>query len=115
MAYLVLPKVRSRIAGYFHLSNHLEKVSHPTFNGSILVTYKALRHVVPSSVETKTAGVFVNSQQALHTRHDLMSLNHPQPPTLLKTDNSTTNGFVHKKIATETTQNFEHAMSLVET
>ena len=64
-AYLVLPKARSRIAGYFHLSNRPEKVSHLTINGAILIFFKDLRHVVSSSTEYETASVFMGAQQAL--------------------------------------------------
>ena len=97
-AYLVLPKAKSRIAGYFHLSNHPKRVTHPTINGAMLIMCKALMHVVSSSAEAETAGVFMNAQQALPIRHALMSLDHPQPPTPLKTDNSTTHGFVHNNM-----------------
>ena len=98
VAYLVLPKTKSCIASYFYLSNYLERVTHPTINGAILVVCKTLRHVVFSSAEAETAGVFINAQQALPIRYSLISLNHPSPPILLKTNNSTTNGFIHNNI-----------------
>ena len=97
-AYLMFSKARIRVAGYFHLSNHLEKVSHPTINGAMRIICKDLMHVVPSSAESEKAGVFVNAQQALFIRHALMALNHPQSSTPLKTENSTTNGFVNNKM-----------------
>ena len=45
-AYLVLPKARSQITGYFQLANHPTKP--PMHNGPILVECKGLRHVVCS-------------------------------------------------------------------
>ena len=97
-AYLVAPKARSRIAGYYYLSDHPSKTTHPTLNGAILVECKTLRHVVSSAAEAEIAGVFHNAQTSIPIRHFLECLNHPQPPTPLKTDNSTANGFVHNNI-----------------
>ena len=97
-AYLVAPKARSRISGYFYLSDHPSKTPHPKLNGAILVECKTLRHVVASAAEAEIAGVFHNAQTSLPIRHILQVLNHPQPPTPLKTDNSTANGFVHNNI-----------------
>ena len=36
-AYLVAPKARSRVAGFFHLSNHPNITKNPKLNGPILV------------------------------------------------------------------------------
>ena len=97
-AYLVLPKARSRIAGYFRLSNNPERVTHPTIDGAMSITRKALRPLVSTSAESETTGIFINAQQALPSRHAPISLNHPQPPTPLKTGNSITHGFVHNNM-----------------
>ena len=97
-AYLVAPKARSRIAGYFHLSDHPNITQHPKLNGAILVECKTLRHVVSSSAEAEVAGIFHNATMAVPIRHMLEALNHPQPPTPLKTDNSTATGFIYDNI-----------------
>ena len=97
-AYLVAPKARSRVAGYFYLSNHSANKDKPKLNGAIHVECKTLRHVVSSAAEAETAGVFHNAQMALPIRIALQALNHPQPPTPIKTDNSTANGFIHDNI-----------------
>ena len=39
-ACLVAPKARSRISGYFYLSDHPSKTPHPKLNGAILVECK---------------------------------------------------------------------------
>ena len=57
-AYLVLLKVRSRIAGYFQLSNHLKCNDPPFLDGSMLVSCKFLHHTVSSAAESETAGFF---------------------------------------------------------
>ena len=97
-AYLVAPKARSRIAGYYHLSGHPNITKHPKRNGAILVECKTLRHVVSSSAEAEVAGIFHNATMAIPIRHILQTLNHPQPATPLKTDNSTAAGFVYDNI-----------------
>ena len=97
-AYLVLPNAKSRIARYFYLSDHPSKTTTPSLNGAIMVVCKALKNVVSSAAESETAGVFINAQLAIPIRYILDRLNHPQPPTPIKTDNSTSYGFVHNNI-----------------
>ena len=97
-AYLVQPQAKSRIAGYFLLWNLPTPTQHPTVNGAILVECKTLRHVVSSAAEAEVAGIFHNAQAAIPIRTLLEALNHPQPPTPIKTDNSTANGFIHDNI-----------------
>ena len=94
-AYLVAPKARSRIAGYFYLSDHPNITKHPKLNGAVLVECKTLRHVVSSAAEAEVAGIFHNAGIAIHIRHFLKCLGHPQPPTPLKTDNSKATRFVY--------------------
>ena len=97
-AYLVLPKARSRIAGYYYLSSHPNITKHPTLNGPVLVECKTLRHVVSSAAEAEVSGIYHNATQAIILRRILESLGHPQPPTPIKTDNSTAAGFVYDNI-----------------
>ena len=100
-AYLVQPQARSRYAGYFFLSNRsppLPLKPQSKFNGPILVECKTLRGVVSSAAEAETGGVFHNGQTAIIIRRALEALGHPQPPTPLKTDNSTAESFVHSNI-----------------
>ena len=97
-AYLVMPNAKSRIAGYFQLNHHPHRVPHPSINGAILVECKALKHVVSSAAEAETAGIFHNAQVAVPIRYILESLGHQQPPTPIKTDNSTASGFINNNI-----------------
>ena len=64
----------------------------------MLVTCKTLRHVVSSAAEAETSGVFINAQLAIPIRHTLVSLGHPQPPTPIKTDNSTAAGHINSNM-----------------
>ena len=51
-----------------------------------------------SAAEAETAGIFGNAQTAIPIRHVLEQLGHKQPPTPIKTDNSTANSFVHANL-----------------
>ena len=99
-AYLVLPKARSRLAGYFYMGHHKGKKSPFTpLNGATLVECKTILHVVASAAEAETAGLFHNAQIAVPMiRHILEALGHNQPPTPIKTDNSTAVGFTYNNI-----------------
>ena len=97
-AYLVAPKVCSGVTRYYHLSDNSTITKHPKFNGAILVECKTLRHVVSSSAEAEVSGIFHISQVSISIRTLLHTLNHPQPPIPLKTDNSTSKGCTYDNI-----------------
>ncbi len=97
-AYLVLPKARSRISGYFRLENKEKQLRNACPNGPILIEFKTLRRVVTSAAEAETSGVFHNAQISIPIRQILQQMGHPQPPTPLKTDNSTAAAIVTSSI-----------------
>lgn len=96
-AYLVMPQAKSRVAGYFQLTNEPDTPEHFR-NGHILVECRTLRHVVTSSAEAEMGGVFHNTQIAIPLQRLLIGLGHPQPPTPIKTDNTTAQTFVNNTI-----------------
>lgn len=63
-----------------------------------LSTVNTLQHIVASAAEPEVAGVFHNAQIAVPVRVILQAMNHKQPPTPIKTDKSTTYGFIHDTI-----------------
>ena len=87
-------------AGHFYLSNKATSPSYPCLprNGPIHTECKAIRTVIASSAEAKTAGVFGNSQIAIPICRVLEASNHPQPPVPIKTNNSTAYSFVNANI-----------------
>ena len=97
-AYLVLPKARSRIAGYFRLANKPFNKHKYKDNGAILIECHTLRHVVSSAAEAETKGVFQNTILSLPIHHILIAMGHPQDPTPITTHNTTTTAFVHKNM-----------------
>ena len=97
-AYLVMPKARSRIAGHFRLLDKSTVPHRSLYNGAIHIECRTLRHVVSSAAEAETNGVFQNAKIALPICHILNEIGHPQPPTTIYTDNSTTSGFCQNNI-----------------
>ena len=97
--YLVLPKARIRLAGYFYMGyKRHDKPQNTPLNGAILVECKTINHVVASAAEAETAGIFHNVQMAVPIRHLLKAMVHKHPTTPLKTDNSTAHGFTYDNI-----------------
>ena len=101
-AYLVAPLARSRIAGYYQHNPSFSFV-----NGAFLVECRTLKHVVASSAEAETAGLFHNAQEAVPIRYMLEQLGHAQFPTPIKTDDSTANAFVHNNITQKKSKSWD--------
>ena len=99
-AYLVAPRARSRVAGFYYLSDKPQTPtqSHPPLNGAIFIECKILKNTVSSAAESETGGVFHNCQNAIPFRRTLEELGHPQHATPIKTDNSTSAGFCNQTI-----------------
>ena len=93
-SYLTAPGAKSRIAGYYYLSNTAGTLNNPPF----YVLCKLLRHVVASAAEAETSGTFFNAREIIYLRRHLIALGHPQPPTILTTDNSTTADFAQNNL-----------------
>ena len=51
-----------------------------------------------SAAEAEIGALFINAKLAVPIRQALIEMGHPQPPTKIKTDNSTAEGFVNDKI-----------------
>ena len=99
--YLVQNNTRSRITGYYILSTYPPPppaIPQPAPNAPILVECKTLQTIVASAAEAETGSLFHNGQIIIHIRRQLEALGHPQPPTPLKIDNSTSNEFVNKSL-----------------
>ena len=64
-AYLVLPKAKSRIAGYYYLTDHPSSTLPPPRNGPLLVECKTLKHVVTSAAEAEISALYHNAKTAI--------------------------------------------------
>ena len=67
-------------------------------NGIVHMVCKILRNVMASSAEAELVSLFVNAQDAAPIRTTSIEMNHPQPPTPIKVDNSTVVGIANEFI-----------------
>ena len=90
-AYLVAPQARSRAGGFHYLGN----LDGTLMNGSIAILAKIIKNVMSSAAESEIGALFMNAKIAIPMRITLEELGHPQPPTPIKTDNTTANGIIN--------------------
>jgi hypothetical protein len=86
-SYLSVSNARSRLGGRFFLGN--ESPKQDKLNGSILNVASVIKNVVASAAESEVGACFHNAQSGAPLRVTLTELGHTQPPTPLRTDNST--------------------------
>jgi len=67
-------------------------------NGAIHITSTILKLVAASAAKAELGALFLNAQEAKVLRVTLAELGHPQPPTPIHIDNTTTVGIVHNTI-----------------
>ena len=95
-AYLVMPNAPSHLAGHFYHSDMPSSAAIPTspkLNGPMNTECKIIRSVDTSAADAETGALFHNCQMAITIRQALIVLKHSQPPTPLKTDNTTAYGY----------------------
>jgi hypothetical protein len=95
-SYLSVSNARSRLGGLFFLGK--KSPEQETLNRSILNVAAVIKNVVASSAESKVGACFHNAQSGAPLRVTLTELGHTQPPTPLRTDNSTSYGIVNETI-----------------
>jgi hypothetical protein len=95
-SYLSVSNAQSRLGGMFFLGNKSPKQE--TLNRSILNVSAVIKNVVASAAESEVGACFHNAQSGAPLRVTLTEIGHTQPPTPLRTDNSTAYGIVNKTI-----------------
>jgi hypothetical protein len=95
-SYLSVSNARSRLGGLFFLGN--KSPEQDTLNGSILNVAAVIKNVVTSAAESEVGACFHNAQSGAPLRVTLAELGHTQPPTPLRTDNSTVFGILNETI-----------------
>jgi hypothetical protein len=95
-SYLSVSNARSRLGGLFFLGN--QPPDHDILNGSILNVASVIKNVVASAAESEVGACFHNAQSGAPLRVTLAELGHIQPPTPLRTDNSTAFGILSDTI-----------------
>ena len=114
-SYLSLPHARSRAEGHYYLSNaspnpSLPPTNSPKRNAAIYTLCKRLRNVLTSTTEAKLTALFHNGQEAAVIRITLMEMGHRQPPTPIKTDNSTANGIANRTVIPRKTRSIDMSL-----
>jgi hypothetical protein len=104
--YLSVSKARSRAGGYHYLGNkrpNPELPPKPTdplpeMNGAVHVHCSILPMVVSSAAEAEVGGCFYNARDAAVLRLALEEMGHPQPPTPIECDNTTSVGILNDSV-----------------
>jgi hypothetical protein len=101
-SYLSVSNARSRLGGLFFLGN--KSPEKDKLIGSILNVASIIKKVVASAAESKVGACFHNAQSGAPLRVTLTELGHTQPPTPLRTDNSTAFGILNETIKQKRTK-----------
>jgi hypothetical protein len=86
-SYLSVSNARSRLGGLFFLVKKFPEQD--KLNGSILNVAADIKNMVASAAESEVGACFHNTQSGAPLRVTLAQLGHTEPPTPLRTDNST--------------------------
>ena len=102
-SYLCEEQARSQAGGHFFLANRLvdngdKPPTLPTKNGAIHTLCQIIKTVMSSAAEAEIGATFLNSKDDLSIRTTLKELGHPQPPTPVQVDYTTSVGFVSNTI-----------------
>ena len=102
-SYLLVTKARSIASGVFFLSDPKPDAITfseytPILNGFIFIMCKILRNIMVSAAEAEYGALFLNGQAAVPIKTTLTEMHHPQPPTPIQVDNSTTVGIANKSM-----------------
>ena len=90
-------KSKIREGGHFYLSNTTSIRTNMINNGAILNTSTIMSNVMASASEAKCGALFNNTKEAVSLRTTLHETGHPQPPTPVEVNNSTSVSFANKK------------------
>jgi len=103
-SYLSTSEGRSRLGGYFFLTN--KPTSSPPlptdpplkFIGPILVNSSIIKTVVSSAAEAELAALFYNAKDGCQLRTTLTDMGHTQPATLIQADNACAVGIANNTV-----------------
>jgi hypothetical protein len=92
-------KARSRVGGYFFLSDNTQDNNHPPKpNGPVYTPSTILKVVVSSATEAELGALFYNAKDAVTIPNILTDLGYNQPATPLQTDNACASGIINKTV-----------------
>jgi hypothetical protein len=70
----------------------------PHNNGAVLTITQIIKAVMSSAAETEIGAFYINCWEAVPACHTLEFLGHPQPPTLIQTNNTMALGIVTNNV-----------------
>ncbi len=97
-SYLSASRAHSQAGGYFFLGSIPVYGDPIKLNGDIHITCTIFKLVAASAAKVELGALFLNAQEAKILRLTLDELGHPQPPTPIHIDNTTTIGIVNNTI-----------------
>jgi len=100
-SYLNEKHSRSQVGGHHFWSSNTDN---PDNNGAVLNVSSVMKAVLSSAAEGEIAGLFINVKHAIPQRNLIEEMGHPQPPTPIQTDNTTSNGIANNKIQPKATK-----------
>jgi hypothetical protein len=95
-SYLSVSNACNRLGGLFFCGD--KSPQQDKLNGSILNVASVIKKVVASAAESEIGAYFHNAQSGAPLRVTLTEVGHIQPPTPIRTDNSTAFGFLNETI-----------------
>jgi hypothetical protein len=106
-SYLSTPNACSQAGGYFFLGSILCDGSPIQINGAVHIICTIIKLVAASAAEAELSALFLNAQEAKVIRLVLEELGHPQPPTPIHIDITTTVGIVNNTIKQQRSRTVE--------
>jgi hypothetical protein len=97
-SYLSAPCARSHAGGYFFLGSLPVDGNPIKLNGAIHITCTILKLVAAFTTEADLNALFLNPQEAKVLHLTFNKLGHPQPPTPININNTTTVGILNNTI-----------------
>jgi hypothetical protein len=106
-SFLSVSKSRSRAGGYYYMGDNIPIDAIDKPQGSIYQECSVIRPIMGSAAECETTTLYLNCQTGIVLRITAEELGHPQPPTPVQVDNSTTYNFVHDTLQQKRSKAFD--------
>jgi hypothetical protein len=97
-SYLSAPKAHSQEGGYYFLGSLPHDGDSIRLNGTIHITCTIVKLVAALAAEAELGALFLNAQETKIIQLILIELGHPEPPTPIHINNTTTVGIVNNTV-----------------
>jgi hypothetical protein len=102
-SYLSEREAKRRAGDFFYMGSSTN-TSKKLTNRAILIISTVLKHLTSSATEAETGAVLINAKEGGVLLTTLEELGHPQPPTPMETDNTTSTGYSNGTIKQKRTK-----------